>query len=527
MNERLETTEATLPGGWISVKVKHLLGEPLINGKSVKTKAGGFPVLRLTCLKNRRVDLAESKEGAWTQVDAERYLITSGDFLVSRGNGSIRLVGRGGLVVGEPPPIAFPDTLIRVRLATQAVVDRYFAHAWDSGAIRAQIERKAKTTAGIFKINQRDLSDISLPVAPRCEQQRIVEALDSYLSRLDAAEEGLKRVEANLKRYRASVLKAAVEGRLVPTEAELARQEGRDYEPASVLLERILKERRRRWEEAELARMEAKGKVPKNEKWKAKYKEPVAPDTSELPELPEGWTWATLDQLSVLVRNGISKAPRELSGVSILRISAVRALMLDATDVRFLPGSVLDYRDYVLEDGDLLFTRYNGNPALVGACARVSSTLCDTVHPDKLIRVRLTGDLLSSDYVAIASATGESRDHLNRRTRTTAGQAGISGTDLKQMPVPLAPKEEQRRLSLQIDVVLVQLQQLERSLKAAGKRIERLRQSILKWAFKGKLVDQDPNDEPASALLERIRAERPTTRRRESRKRGAQMNLDI
>ncbi len=89
------------------------------------------------------------------------------------------------------------------------------------------------------------------------------------------------------------MLKAAVEGRLVPTEAELAREEGRDYEPADELLERILVERRKRWEEAELESMRAKGKEPKDDRWKAKYKEPAAPDTSELPELPEGWCWAT------------------------------------------------------------------------------------------------------------------------------------------------------------------------------------------------------------------------------------------
>ena len=109
----------------------------------------------------------------------------------------------------------------------------------------------------------------------------------------DDAVATLERVRRNLTRYRASVLKAAVEGRLVPTEAKLARAEGRSYEPASVLLERILAERRRRWEEAELAKMKAKGKVPKDDKWKAKYVEPIAPDTSELPDLPEGWCWAT------------------------------------------------------------------------------------------------------------------------------------------------------------------------------------------------------------------------------------------
>jgi len=142
---------------------------------------------------------------------------------------------------------------------------------------------------------------LPVPVAPLHEQRRIAEAIESYFSRLDDAVATLERVQRNLKRYRASVLKAAVEGRLVPTEAteaELARRQGRDYESASALLERILLERRRRWAEAELAKMKAAGKAPTNGKWKAKYKEPVAPDTTELPDLPGGWCWASVEQLA-------------------------------------------------------------------------------------------------------------------------------------------------------------------------------------------------------------------------------------
>ena len=132
-----------------------------------------------------------------------------------------------------------------------------------------------------------------LPLPPLPEQHRIVEAIETHFTRLDAAVAALKRVKANLKRYRASVLKAACEGRLVPTEAELARAEGRDYEPADVLLKRILAERRAKWEADELAKMTAKGNPPKDDRWKAKYKEPQPPDTSDLPELPEGWAVAS------------------------------------------------------------------------------------------------------------------------------------------------------------------------------------------------------------------------------------------
>jgi type I restriction enzyme S subunit len=146
---------------------------------------------------------------------------------------------------------------------------------------------------------------ITVPIAPFPEQHRIAAAIDSYFSRLDEAVMLLERVQRNLTRYRAAVLNAAVQGRLVPTEAELARQEGRNYEPASVLLERILAERRRQWEEAELARMKAAGKAPKDGRWKSNYKEPMLPDAGVPRELPKGWCWATLDQLSMMCATGL------------------------------------------------------------------------------------------------------------------------------------------------------------------------------------------------------------------------------
>ena len=133
---------------------------------------------------------------------------------------------------------------------------------------------------------------------PRAAQHRIVEAIESYFTRLDDAVATLERVQRNLKRYRASVLKAAVEGRLVPTEAELARAEGRDYEPASVLLQRILVERRRRWEEAELAKMKAKGRRRRTPSGRRITRSRPLLMTAKLPTLPEGWCWATIDQYS-------------------------------------------------------------------------------------------------------------------------------------------------------------------------------------------------------------------------------------
>jgi type I restriction enzyme S subunit len=125
----------------------------------------------------------------------------------------------------------------------------------------------------------------------------------------DSAITALERVQRNLKRYRAAVLQAAVEGRLVPTEAELARAEGRTYEPASELLRRILAERRRLWEDAELARLTTAGKAAKNDETKEACDEPPQADARTFPTLPEGWRWASIDQLGE-VSGGLTKNAR-------------------------------------------------------------------------------------------------------------------------------------------------------------------------------------------------------------------------
>ena len=190
-----------------------------------------------------------------------------------------------------------------------------------------------------------------LPSIP--EQQRIVEAIESYFTRLDDAVATLERVQRNLKRYRASVLKAAVEGRLVPTEAELARAEGRDYEPASVLLERILAERRRRWQKAG---------------GRGKYQAPVVPNTTDLPELPEGWCWATVDAVGDVLL-GRRRAPEYRGPLRpYLRVANVRDDRLDLDRIKQMPFAELHAEHYLLRPGDILVSE-GQSPELIGQSA--------------------------------------------------------------------------------------------------------------------------------------------------------------
>lgn len=363
-------------------------------------------------------------------------------------------------------------------------------------------------------ISQSILRVWPIPMAPILEQHRIVESIDSYLSRLDAAEASLERVQTKLKAYRASVLKAAVEGRLVPTEAEIARREGRDYEPASVLLARILKERRRRWEEAELARMKKAGKTPKDDAWKKKYEEPEAPDTSKLPALPEGWCWASVEQLLVApLANG--KSVPDGMGLPVLRLTAIRNGCVDLTERKLGQWGSVDPSPFLVNRDDFLIVRGNGSLHLVGRGGRVSETAERVAFPDTLIRAHLAG--VQPALLPHLWDSPPIRGHIEKRARTTAGIYKVNQTDLEQTPIPLAPMAEQDRLAAEIERLTSVSSVSLAAVSLEIGRVGRLRQSVLKWAFEGKLVDQDPSDEPAEELLARIRAERaatPTTKTR-------------
>jgi type I restriction enzyme S subunit len=191
-----------------------LLAEGLANGKSVPTQENGFPVLRLTALRDGHIDLAERKPGAWTAADAKRFLVNRGDFLIARGNGSLRLVGRGGLITDEPDAVAFPDTLIRARPDLTRVHPEFMAYVWNAPGVRRQIEKAAKTTAGIYKVNQKDLAAVRVPVPSLADQERVVAAVRESRDALSRLAREVGRAVARSSALRRSLLGAAFSGRL-------------------------------------------------------------------------------------------------------------------------------------------------------------------------------------------------------------------------------------------------------------------------------------------------------------------------
>jgi type I restriction enzyme S subunit len=392
--------------------------------------------------------------------------------------------------------------------------------------------RASGVGGSLMRVRPTTLDEYPLPIPSVSEQQRIVEAIETYLTRLDNAVALLERVEENLKRYRASVLKAAVEGRLVPTEAELARHEGRSYEHASELLKRILAERRTRWigDAAEKARAKAEERARvagkpssaedstatlERERAKAakQYKEPPAPDATDLPDLSEGWCWATAGQVLDTLEGGNSaSAQDEETERPVLRSSAVRQSCIDFTDHRFLRADAPVKADPYLCKGDLLFTRLSGSIAYVGNCAIVPDVgFQQYEYPDRLFRGRVLG-AVDGQYFHHCFATPALRRQIEQTVKSAAGHQRIGLDDLRRYAFPLPPAGEQQRIAQATERALASGRAVFLDVAKQRRRAMQLRQSILKWAFEGKLVEQDSNDEPASLLLKRIEDERRAER---------------
>jgi type I restriction enzyme S subunit len=243
----------------------------------------------------------------------------------------------------------------------------------------------------------------------------------------------------------------------------------------------------------------------KDDSWKRKYKEPAAPKTSGHPELPDGWTWASLDQLSWSSDYGTSeRCEYDAPGPPVLRIPNVQAGEIDLSDIkRALNGSALSWGSE-LSPGDLLIIRTNGSKNLIGRSALVKKPFeVAHLHASYLIRFRtlIVGNWLSDIWDASLI-----RGAIEAFAATSAGQFNVSMTELATLAIPLPPLDEISRIVLRIEEIRARVQRATNAVRANLSRASSLRATILSAAFSGKLVPQDFGDEPASVLLERIRA---------------------
>jgi type I restriction enzyme S subunit len=505
-----------LPQGWVWTTVEQLgtIGEQTVLTGPFGTSLGredfiatGVPVLTIGCMTDTGITLdkacfvSERKAASLS-----RYRLQPGDLLFSR----MASVGRAGVVKDVLAGALINYHIMRLRLASNVLLPGFFL-AYVRGSDQAEkYIKEVNHGATRDGINTEQLLAMPIVLPPLSEQHRIVAEVETQFTRLDAAVTALRRVQANLKRYRASVLQAACEGRLVPTEAELARAEGRSYELADQLLQRILQERRATWKAEQLAHMQAQGKVPKDERWKSKYKEPVKPETRTLPELPEGWVWTNLLTIAEL-KGGITKGQKRksndiLHSVPYLRVANVQRGFLDLTDIKQIEATEDEIKELRLSPGDILFNE-GGDRDKLGRGWVWRGEIANCIHQNHVFRARLYLQDVQPKFVSWYGNSCGQQYFMNEGKQTT-NLASINLTKLGALPVPLPSLPEQHRIVAEVERRLSVIDELETAIAANLKRAERLRQAILKRAFEGKLVPQDPTDEPASVLLERIRAER-------------------
>lgn len=377
-------------------------------------------------------------------------------------------------------------------------------------------------------IRKSDVSSLLFPLPPRAEQTRIVEKLEELLSELDAGIAELKAAQRKLAQYRQSLLKAAVEGALT---ADWRAARGEPEETGAELLQRILAERRARWEQKQLSKFAEQGKPPPNE-WRAKYPEPVTSNMTDLPQLPGGWAWATVDQCAI-DEDGITDGPfgsnlksehYTESGPRVIRLQNIG-------DGRFQDArahiSVKHYeklKKHAVVDGDVVVAMLG--EILPRACS-VPAGIAPAIVKADCARVRINAALVRADFLVVALNSEPTRKQVERLIKGV-GRPRINLGNIRSIPVPLPPKSEQLHilsmLSESLESCDVQRSAIEMGFSLSAAQ----RKNILKAAFAGQLVPQDPSDEPAGALLARVRAKRETYEKRpKGRKQKQQKEIAV
>ncbi|MEW6764814.1 MAG: restriction endonuclease subunit S [Pseudomonadota bacterium] len=376
-------------------------------------------------------------------------------------------------------------------LRPKAWIDAKYLYFYvSSKKFRSEAERHMTGAVGQRRVPTAYLKECLIPVVPLDHQKRIVAEIEKQFSRLDEAIANLKRVKANLKRYKAAVLKAAVEGRLVETEAERARRaaqgsanvaggrmpgatEGRSLETGEQLLQRILETRRSQWS------------------GRGKYKEPAAPDTTNLPELPEGWVWASAEQISDFITKGTTPVATKLSdGSGEIQFLKVYNLTFEGLlNDTYKPAFVS--RD--THEGELSRSKVRAGDVLINIVGPPLGQV--SVVPPKIVEANINQAIarfrpippLGSDYLSVAFLSESVMTWATRKAKTTAGQSNLTLELCRAIPIPLPPEAEQHRIVAEVDRRLTLLREAEAQVDANLQRAEHLRQSILSRAFSGDL----------------------------------------
>lgn len=463
-----------LPPGWEWTTLGDI-AESVKNGIYISRPGAmpdGVPILRINAVRPAELRLDEIRYSGKSieKLQSEDDLLQPGDLLFTRYSGSRDYVGVCAITPDNVGPLTYPDKLIRVRL--KRVEPKYVMFAFSSPAVRSVVASSLRTTAGQVGISGANLKAVRIPLAPLAEQRRIVAVLDDYLSRIDVSESIFCTATERIEQMRDRYIEAVCTGGLASSATGLSAS-------------------------------------------RPTY---VGVQDGELPSIPGSWKWARLEEIADVV-GGITKdakrqADVELTEVPYLRVANVQRGRLDLDRVTLIRVPIDKIRQLRLQTGDVLLNE-GGDRDKLGRGWIWEGQIQECIHQNHVFRARIRDNQLDPKLLAWHANTF-GKGWCERNGKQSVNLASISLSKIRLLPVPVPPRKDQARLVALIEAHLAELDQLAEALRRALRRSENLRRSLLTEAFAGRLVQQDPNDEPASVLLERIKAGRvtqPTTGR--------------
>ncbi|MEK6762944.1 MAG: restriction endonuclease subunit S [Nitrospirota bacterium] len=481
----LTIDKSSLPESWKGATLADVT-EYIQRGKGPKyIERSDLPVINQKCIRwfgIQKEHLKYVDPEQWSAWGEQRYVRVGDVLWNSTGTGTI---GRAALVrnlaPGEKYVVDSHVTIVRPR-----DIDPQYVHYWImSPSVQGSIEAMQSGSTNQVELSKSAVEALPIPVAPPNQQKSIVAEIEKQFSRLEEAVANLKRVKANLKRYKAAVLKAAVEGKLT----EDWRKQHPNVESASKLLERILVERRARWN------------------GRGKYKEPAKPDMNNLPSLPEKWTWASVDQLTSHITSGSRDWTRYYgrgSGTFILAQN-VRLMRLDLSERQAVdpPKNDAETARTRVSIGDILVTIVG---AKTGEVCRIPKELVDhfVCQSVALLRPLMPA---SAKFMELYLASPENGQAQWRQYIYGQGRPHLSFEQLKMTAIALPSLAEQHEIVAEVERRLSVIEELESAIEANLTRADRLRQSILQRAFSGRLLSEKGHTGSSDSHLPLLAAE--------------------
>ncbi len=469
-----------LPEGWEECELKEVL--QVIRGISFKSSEKLLEPGKETvvCLRTANVQENIDWDNLWwvpeNFVKRDEQFIKENDILMSNAN-SYELVGKVSLVK-EIPEKATLGAFITMLRAREGADPKFFFYQLRSYRVANEIRSRASTTTNISNVSTSKLKNIPLQVAPLEQQKQIVAKIEELFSHIDAGIKALQKAKRLLKQYRQSVLKAAVTGEIT----KAWRKANKDkLEPASRLLQRILKERREKWEQQQLEKFKAKGKIPKDDKWKEKYKDPeIAVADTAREELPEGWQFLLIKDFAHTTSGGTPKrgvAEYYNGDIPWVKSGDLNDGILNEAEEYITPLGLEKSSAKLFRPGTLLIALYGatiGRLSILGFEASTNQAVCGISVPDYVDVKYLFHYFLSIRKKFIAQGQGGAQLNINQQI-------------VKETVVPLPHPEEQKRIVAKIEGMLNGSRKMEKEIDSQIRKSETNKQSVLASAFSGKL----------------------------------------